>query len=182
MQDDMSRQTRLRVADLPQNRATPFSVKPQQADLAAIAEELGILSVRKLVFNGTLQTEGKTDWRLTAQLGATVEQSCVLTLDPVTTRIDQSVSRRFVADLSTDMDEEIEMPEDDSEEALEAEIDLTRVMVEALALALPDYPRRDDAALEKSEFSAPGVTPMTDQETKPFAGLAQLKDKLEKGK
>ena len=115
-------------------------------------------------------------------LGATVEQSCVVTLEPVVTRIDQPVSRAaFVAQMAADLEEETEMPEDDSQEQLEAEIDLVRVMTEALALALPDYPRRDDASLENTAFSAPGVTPLTDEDTKPFAGLAQLKDKLEKG-
>lgn len=177
----MPQTTVLRVADLPQNRPTPFHLKPGKADLAAMADALGILGIRKLDFKGAVQAQAKTDWRLTAQLGATVEQSCVITLEPVTTRIDQPVTRDFIADLSVDLAEETEMPEDDTSEELGPEIDLTRVMTEALALALPDYPRREDAALIQSEFSAPGVTPMTDEDTKPFAGLAQLKDKLEKG-
>lgn len=181
MPDDMPQHTLLRVADLPQNRATPFLLKPDRAELDAIADELGILGIRKLVFKGALQAEGKTDWRLSAELGATVEQACVISLEPVTTRIDQPVSRSFVANLSADLAEEIEMPEDDSQELLGPEIDLMRVMTEALALALPDYPRRDDATLGQREFSAPGVTPLKDEDTKPFAGLSQLKDKLEKG-
>ncbi|WP_299844197.1 DUF177 domain-containing protein [uncultured Roseovarius sp.] len=181
MPDDIPPITILRVADLPQNRATPFHLKPDSTGNAEIAHELGILGIRKLDFKGTVQAEGKSDWQLTAQLGATVEQACVITLDPVITRIDQPVTRSFVANLSADLAEEIEMPEDDTTEALGAEIDLFRVMTEALALALPDYPRRDDATLDQSEFAAPGVTPMKDEDTKPFAGLAQLKDKLEKG-
>ena len=181
MPDDMPQQTVLQVADLPQHRATRFHLTPDKADRHRIAGELGILGIRKLDFKGQLQAEGKSDWRIGAQLGATVEQACVITLDPVSTRIDQPVSRLFVKDMAADSAEEIEMPEDDTQEALTAEIDLERVMTEALALALPDYPRREDAVLSQSEFSAPGVTPMTDAEAKPFASLAQLKDKLGKG-
>jgi hypothetical protein len=44
--------------------------------------------VRKLRFIGTLEPEGAQDWRLTADLGATVVQPCVVTLAPVTTRLE----------------------------------------------------------------------------------------------
>lgn len=181
MSENLPKSAILRVAELPQNRATRFHLVPDDAEKARIAEALGILGLRKLDFRGTLMAQGKTGWFLQAQLGATAEQSCVVTLKPVVTRVDQPVSRSFVADFTADLAEETEMPEDDTTEALTPEIDLTRVMTEALALALPDYPRRDDAALDQSEFSEPGVTPLTDADTKPFAGLAQLKDKLEKG-
>jgi len=53
-------------------------------------------------------------------------------------------------------------------------------MAEALALALPDYPRAEGAALDKSTFAAPGTAPLQDADLKPFAGLAALKSKLEK--
>ncbi len=182
MPEEMPQQTTLRVADLPESRATPFDLVPENTLRDQIAEDLGILGIRKLSFAGKIAAEGKRDWKLAAQLGATVEQACVVTLDPVVTRIDQTVTRKFVADMEADLEEEVEMPEDDSEEPLGSEIDLIRVMTEALALALPDYPRRDDATLENIAFSAPGVAPMTDEDTKPFAGLAGLKDKLEKGK
>lgn len=181
MPEEMPQQTNLRVADLPQNRATRFNLVPDAALRDRIADDLGILGIRKLSFAGALEAEGKNDWKLTADLGATVEQACVVTLEPVVTRIDQTVTRSFLSKLEISLEEEVEMPEDDSLEQLEAEIDLVRVMSEALALALPDYPRRDDAALENTAFSAPGVAPLTDDDTKPFAGLAALKDKLEKG-
>ncbi len=179
--EDMPQPHMLRVADLPQNRPTAFKLNPSSDERAAISRDLGILGIRKLVFDGTLSAQGKSDWRLDAALGATVEQSCVITLEPVVTRIDTAVSRRFIAGLDAGLEDEVEMPEDDSQEALGPEIDVTRVMIESLALALPDYPRRDDASLETSTFSAPGVDPLTDAEIKPFAGLAALKHKLEKG-
>lgn len=171
----------LRVSDLPQNRATRFDLAPDPSARDGIARDLDILDVRKLAFSGSVSALGKTAWKLDGTLGATVVQACVVTLEPVVTRIDTPVTRQFVAGLDKDLDDEVEMPEDDTQEPLGPEIDLGRVMVEALALALPDYPRSDDASLESSTFAAPGVTPLTDAETKPFAGLAALKQKLEKG-
>ncbi len=170
----------LRVADLSQRNQTAFRIAPDKPILDRIAHGLAISGIRKLVFEGHISADGKTDWQLRAKLGATVVQPCVVTLEPVVTRIDQPVNRRFVAGLTLDeAEEEVEMPEDDTQEALGAEIDLMRVLTEALALALPDYPRSENAQLDQATFAGPDVTPMTDAETKPFAGLAGLKDKLE---
>jgi len=179
----------LRVADLPTKKPTRFELVPEQAALRAIAEELGLQGLRKLRFKGEISADGKRDWRLTAQLGATVTQPCVVTLEPVTTRIEEPVERRFVAEIpdfgpsakKSDEDEEgIEMPEDDNTELLDSHIDPGAVMLEALSLALPLYPRAEDAALEETNFTEPGKDAMTDEDTKPFAGLAALRDQLGK--
>ena len=169
----------LRLADLPHNGARPFDIAPDAAGCRAVADTLGINAVRKLRFAGTLTPEGRTDWRLTAQLGATVVQDCVVTLDPVTTRIEEEVLRVYRADIEPPAMGEIEMPEDDTEEALPAELDIAAVMIEALALALPPYPRKADAAPLDVVVTEPGKAPMTREEARPFAGLAALRAKLE---
>ena len=107
-------------------------------------------------------------------------QACVVSLDSVTTRLDEAIRRLYVADLPEVVGNEIEMPEDDSIEALTSEINLLDVAVEALALALPQFPRKQDAELGEAVFAEPGVTPMTDDEAKPFAKLGVLKDALKK--
>ena len=127
----------------------------------------------------TLTARGKTDWQLKAQLGATVVQDCVVTLDPVTTRIEEPISRRWVRDLpELEAGDETEMPDDETLEQLGAEIDLGEVMIESLALALPLFPRADGAALDQANFAAPGVAPMRDEDARPFAGLSALRDQL----
>lgn len=172
----------VRVADLPARKASRVSVQPDAAALDALAQALGIKAIRKLRFDVTLSPTGKRDWRLDGQLGATVVQSCVVTLDPVTTRIDEDVARQYIQDYEEAPDgSEVEMPEDDTVEPLPAVIDLGVVATEALALALPLYPRADGAALADSAFTEPGKKALTDDDVKPFAGLAGLRDKLQKG-
>lgn len=172
--------TRLRVADLPTRRETRFDLAPPADACAALAREYDLIELRKLRFSGQLRALGKQDFRLEAQLGATVVQSCVVTLAPVTTRIDAPVERLFSADPPEPEDEggESEMPEDDRVEALGEWIDLGAIMTEALSLAIPAYPRAEGAAMEVAQFAEPGTRPMTDDDAKPFAGLAGLKDKL----
>lgn len=170
----------LRVADLPQRGTRRFDLAPGSDICAALARDLDLTSLRKLSFRGAISPEGKADFRLDAQLGATVVQPCVVTMEPVTTRIDEAVLRRFLHDWHAPDDrDEIEMPEDDSTEPLPAEIDLIAVLREALALALPDYPRAPGAALAQTDFAADGVTPLSDEDVKPFAALSALKQKLD---
>ncbi|WP_135505644.1 YceD family protein [Roseovarius aestuariivivens] len=174
---------RVRVATLKAAQEHAFEIVPDEMSLARIAKELNLLDLRKLRFTGHILPEGTADWRVEAELGATVVQPCVITLEPVTTRVEEQVTRRFLRDVPAPLPEtdEVEMPEDDTIEPLGEVIDLHAVMQEALALALPPYPKRSDAELEKTDFAPPGATPLRDEDVKPFASLAALKRKLEGG-
>jgi uncharacterized metal-binding protein YceD (DUF177 family) len=173
----------LRIADLSQRRPHRFALRPDRPALDAIAAQLDLVGLRKLSFSGELWADQGHDWQLEGTLGASVTQPCVVTLEPVTTRLDGPVTRRFLDEMphETTKAEEIEMPEDETIEPLRDRIDLEAVMIEALALALPDYPRKDDVAPVEAEFTPPGASPIGEERQKPFAGLADLKKKLEDG-
>lgn len=173
----------LRTATLVPGRGAEFDLQPTGPDLAALAEWLGIDKVRKARFAGRIAAEPGGGWRLTAHLGATVVQPCIVTLAPVTTRIDEEVARRYLPDYrdpaaDASPDDEIELPDDVDTEPLGQTIDPGAVMAEALALALPLYPRAADAGLEQTAFTEPGKAAMTDEDARPFAALASLRDKL----
>lgn len=166
----------IRVADLAARRATPFCHEPDAVARAAIAKAIGADRVRKLRFNGALHPEGKRGWRLEADLGATVVQPCVVTLAPVTTRIDQPVVRRYTDD-DTPPEGETEIPDDDTIEPLGAVIDPGAVMIEALLLALPLYPRAEGVAPGDVIATPPGAAPIEDV-VKPFSSLVDLREIL----
>lgn len=166
--------SRFRVADLPARKATRFSLAPDAEGRGAIAGALGLRGLDKLSLEGELRPQGRRDWVLEATLRATVTQDCVVTLAPVVTPIEEKVTRTYLADMPEPEGEEVEMPEDDSAEPLPAFIDAGAVMVEALTLALPLYPRAEGAELGQALFAEPGTAPMSDEDVKPFAGLADL--------
>lgn len=176
-----TRKTRLRLGDLPTGAPTEFTLEPDAAARQALADRLGILGLRKLRFTGALTPEGRSDWRLEARLGATPVQTCVVTLDPVATRIDEDVLRRYTAH-PPEVPEgaEVEMPSDDTLEPLPETLDLEQVMAEAVALALPAFPRKPDADLGDAVYAEPGTEPLRDADLKPFAGLQALRDSLDK--
>ncbi len=151
------------------------SVVPDAADRARIASALGLDALRKLSMTGALEPEGARDWALEATLGATVVQPCGITGAPVTTRLDEPVRRRWLAAALRSpppaAGSETEMPEDDETEPLPDAVDLGAVLVEALSLAVPAFPRAPGAALGEAVHAAPGTAPMRDEDARPFATL-----------
>lgn len=179
-QDGNESSTIIRVATLKRDGARDFRLEPGPDARAEMAQALGVSAVRKLRLDGQITPVDREDWRLEAHLGATVVQPCVVTLEPVTTRIEEPVARRFLAHPPELVDgAETEMPEDDSEEPLGDAIDLIAVMLEALSLALPAYPRADGAELGDVRVTEPGKTALSDADARPFAALKGLRDRLE---
>jgi uncharacterized metal-binding protein YceD (DUF177 family) len=152
-----------------------FDLRPEPAALAALADLLGITAVRKMHFVGEIRASGRGDFVLEGTLTAQVVQPCGITLAPVVTNIHEPVLRRFVADMPVPEGDEVELPEDDSAEPLPEIIDAGAVAAEALALALPLYPRAPGAELPGAVVvGPPGVAPLKDEDLRPFAGLAAL--------
>ena len=171
----------LRIAALAARKPTRFRLEADAAQRAVIAQDLGITALAALSFKGELRPLRSRDWELVADLVAEVEQPCSVTLVPVRTAISEKVERRYLADMPEPEADEIEMPTDDSQEALPAVIDPAAVAVEALALALPMYPRAPQAELGEAVFAADGVQPLRDEDLRPFSALASLAQKLESG-
>ncbi len=169
----------IRLSALDGGKDHGFDLSPDAGGRAAMADDLDIRGIKKLRFAGRLIPQGRHDWRLEAQLGATVVQDCVVTLAPVTTRIDESVTRIYLRNFAEPTGAEVEIPEDDSAEPLPEMLDLTEVMAEALSLALPPFPRTEGADLGEVNVTEPGRAAMTYESARPFAGLAALKKDLE---
>ena len=179
----MTHQTTFLVTELKDSKPTAVSIELTLEQMSGIAGDLGLEGLSKTRFEGQIEPYGRKNWRLVGKFGASPVQACVVTLNPVKTRLDLDVERIYLADYEAPEEDSVtEMAEnDDISEPLGDEIDLLAVIAELIALNIPAYPRAQDAKLENQLFAAPGVEPLTDQELKPFASLAELKEKLEKG-
>ena len=170
----------LRTGGLSPRKPTRFDLKADADQRSGLAAELGLLSLSHLRLTGEIQPRGREELLLTACLTARAEQPCVVTLAPVAAQIEEPVRRRYVAGLADPEGDEVEMPEDDSQEPMPEEIDLLAVAAEALALALPLYPRAPGAELGEVVHGPVGTAPLTDAALKPFAGLSGLAERLAK--
>jgi uncharacterized metal-binding protein YceD (DUF177 family) len=163
----------LPVSQLLAKRRTGLRFTPDAPQRAAIAKALDLLDLPEMRLEGEAEPHGR-DLVLTARLVARAVQACVVTLAPVPARIDQEVRRRFLADWQEPEGEEAEIPEDDTIEPMPVAIDLAGLAIEALALALPEYPRAKGAELGAQEFPPPGASDEGTETRKPLADLAAM--------
>ncbi len=169
------------VGGLSKRKPTRFALRPEADVRAQIAESLGLLEVISLRFAGEVRPDGARDFVLEGRMDAIVVQPCSISLAPVRSELSEPVLRRYLADWTTPEGDEVEMPEDDSTEPLPEVIDAGHVLIESLLLALPLYPRAPGAELGEAVFTAPGAAPLREADLKPFASLAELKQRLDDG-
>lgn len=169
-----------RVAAIAGRSQTHVKFAPGAQDRSQIAAALGLLDLPEMRFEGDIRPQGKRDLVLTARLTARAVQPCSVTLEPVPATVDEAVTRQYLADFREPEGEEVEIPEDDTLEPLPEVIDAAAVAIEALALALPLYPRAPGVDLGEVVAAPPGEAPLREADLKPFAGLAKLIEGREK--
>jgi uncharacterized metal-binding protein YceD (DUF177 family) len=143
------------------------------AERDAIAKRLGLSSLSCLDAHVTLARTGDII-RAEGRLAAALDQSCVVTGDPVAAHIDEPFTLIFMPEpQASRSDEEIELGQEDCDVVFYdgASIDLGGAIADTLALSLDPYPRSAgaDAALKEA-----GV--MSEAEASPFAALAKLRN------
>jgi uncharacterized metal-binding protein YceD (DUF177 family) len=142
------------------------------SELKAIAKRLGLASIDRLEVHVTLSRTGEVV-RADGRLVAALEQSCVVTGEPVSSHVDECFALLFTPEPPAGgADEEIELGEQDCDVVFYdgAVIDLGGAIADTLALSLDPYPRSAgaDAALKEA-----GV--LTEEQASPFAVLAKLR-------
>jgi uncharacterized metal-binding protein YceD (DUF177 family) len=171
----MSTSKKFRLDDARNRTARQFTHVPDADESERLKAEFGLLGLKKAEMSVSVEPKGRGDWVLTGHIGATVVQPCVVTLKPVTTRIDAKVERIWMVEPPEPKgSDEVEMPEDDRIEARPAVLDLAALFAEALALELPEWPRAEGAALPED------VQQHQDERPNPFAALADLKARMDK--
>ena len=137
----------------------------------AVAKRLGLPSLDRLEAHVCLERTGEVV-RAKGRLLAALDQSCVITGDPVAAHVDEAFALLFTPEPAAAPDEEIELGEADCDVVFYdgAVIDLGSAIADTLGLSLDPYPRSAgaDAALKEA-----GV--LTQEQASPFAVLAGLK-------
>lgn len=143
---------------------TRRSITAEAAERAALAARFGLLALDRLDAEVRLTPLTGGLIRLSASFTADVVQSCVITLDPVPARIEETFTLLFgvvtpAREVMLDGEGEVVEPIPDGV------IDLGEVVAQQLSLALDPFPRTPEAGLpEAGEGPAPG-------RPSPFAAL-----------
>jgi len=130
----------------------PISAEP--GERAALARRFELLSLDRLEAEIRLKRVGGGMIRLTGHFSADVAQSCVVSLDPVASALEQDFTVLYGA---TEPDKSVIMVdlESDAAEPFDGDaIDIGEAVAQQLALALDPYPRAPGVCVEWKEDAA----------------------------
>lgn len=144
------------IARLPA-RGMPVRIVADEAQRSELATVHDLLSVDRLEAELVVTTWKSRGIRVTGNVRAAVNQSCIVTLEPVASRIDEQVTAVFAPEgsrlLRPDMDDGGEIlldPEgpDGPEPFVGNEIDVGALVEEFFALGIDPYPRKAGATMD----------------------------------
>ena len=173
----------VRFSEINQSKPFEFHLILSSQKISELIERLDLLNIKKVSLAGILSPISINEWRLKAELRATVKQKCVVSFKPVQTIVNETIDRTFSSSdlqnaLAADDDGTTPVIFDDTLHEFNDEIDLTDIIFEELTLTLPLYPKFKGAELGSYSVTEPGIKPLTEENLKPFAQLSQLRDKL----
>lgn len=163
------------IPDIGLHRELEASAAERQAmaDLAGVRD----IPLAQATFDVVPKSGGRV--QVTGHVRARVGQTCVVTLEPIESEIDEEVDLIFAPEAEVRrLADLIEEGQDDQEPAEVADppeaivngiIDLGRIATDALFLAIDPYPRKPGVVFE-AEVTA------LDPEDHPFAALKALQD------
>ena len=167
------------VAQIP-DRGLHRELDADEAQRKALADIAGLREVRSAHASFDVIPKSGGRFHVAGHVRARVGQTCVVTLDPIETEIDEAIDLMFappeqIPALSDLVDDAASTEGDaDPPEPIEGGvIDLGRLATDALFLGIDPYPRKVDAVFDH-EVSPP------DPEDHPFAALKALKAKTKR--
>ncbi len=161
---------RVAVEDLP-DEGRHVELQPDAATREAIARAAGVLALPRMQAVYDLAPVAGDGVRVSGTVSATVEQTCVVSLEPVVSEIEEPIDLVLVP---ADSASAGARPNPDADQADPPEplqgggVDLGALAVEFLVLGIDPYPRKPGVV-----FDPPGAG--TGAAEHPFAALAALK-------
>ncbi|MXP26074.1 DUF177 domain-containing protein [Altererythrobacter indicus] len=153
-------------------KEAPVTLNATPEQCAALAKRFDIPQVKSLTAKLTLQLE---DGDVTAKgrMQASIVQSCAVSGDDLPVEVEESLSFRFVPDV-TITEEEIELEEEDCDEIPYSgtSFDLGEAVAQSLALAIDPFLTGPNADQVRKEVGL-----LDETSAGPFAALAGLKTK-----
>jgi uncharacterized metal-binding protein YceD (DUF177 family) len=159
----------IRAEDVPEI-GRQMTLVADAATRQAIAKVAGLRSLPRLEANFDVTRHG-SGVRVVGQVSATVDQTCVVTLEPMTNEVEEAIDVAYAPQAGVP---EQAATEDGTEEGpeplVDGTVDLGSLAIEFLLLGIDPYPRRPDAV-----FAPPQAQESQASPSGAFAALAALK-------
>jgi uncharacterized metal-binding protein YceD (DUF177 family) len=159
------------VAEIP-DTGRRFELAADARTREAVAKVAAVLAVPRLKAEFELTRHGRDGLRVVGSVSATVEQNCVVTLEPMQSEIDEAIDLVFAPPRVSPSEhapkEDSEILGEDLEVLRDGVVDLGAVATEFLILGIDPYPRKPGAVFD-------ALKPEDGPANRPFAALAALK-------
>jgi len=168
---------RIRLDEVPAT-GRHVELEADDAARAAVAKAANVDAVEALAATFDLTRLGRDGLRAVGTARARVLQSCVVSLEPMVTTVEETIDVAFAppreaevgarADLEPPDDSLLSQGEEPPEPLVDGAVDLGALATEFLILGIDPYPRKPGVA-----FTPPAAS--VDSPAQPFAALAALK-------
>jgi hypothetical protein len=165
------------VTGLRRDAKTQFRSVAERDELVKLARYLDVERVDKLTLTGFISPTEGNGWRIHGRLMASFAQSCVISLAPLSIKHNTEIERFYLPEdhLITEQEVHVSHDEQDMPDPFTDYLDPAQLAVDELVQMIAPYPRAKGVELAQSGFAPPGITPLTDDAARPFAGLSALK-------
>ncbi|MCC2112634.1 MAG: DUF177 domain-containing protein [Hyphomicrobiales bacterium] len=175
MSDEFPLSRPLGIAEIPADGLV-VEIVAEPHERTALADALDILAVSRLEARLEVARWRRGGVRITGTVEADVEQSCVVTLDPVAQTVREEIEMAFLPEDGTRAAAEPDVffdpeAEDPPEPIVGGVIDLGVLVAEHVALGLDPYPRKPGAVFEP----VIDADDAAEEERSPFAVLSDFK-------
>ena len=167
------------------------TIEPDEKQREALAEHFDILAIDNLKADLTFKREqGGLIIHVTGHFSADIQQTCVVTLDPIHSHIEEDFEAWYgdleqavsftkpkqQKDALRQHGETPIVPEKDDPEPIEdGKLDLGDIVMQFVSLAIDPFPQKD--GVELGEGDVPEVKEPAPERKNPFAKLQEWKDK-----
>jgi uncharacterized metal-binding protein YceD (DUF177 family) len=143
-----------------------FALAANAEERAAVARLAGLRDLPRLEADFDVTRQG-SGLRVSGRVSATVGQTCVVTLEPLTNEVDEKIDLLFMPPSrppaesgdAVQTDEPVEAKWDEPEPLVGGVVDLGAIATEFLVLGLDPYPRKPGAIFEPPQQREPDESP-----------------------
>ena len=163
---------------LAQTKKYKFNHHSNQTELVELQKILPIEKLLYFSFKGNLIQPKNKNYDLFASFKAIIIQNCVITWKPIKTIITNNIERCYKEEKISHTTEDIPFDLGSTDiESIQKELNIGDVILEALCLEIPDYPKKKNAQFKSLTITEFGMEPLDQSPNNPFSILKDISKK-----
>ena len=144
-----------------------FNVNLDQKELKNLSNFLNLKNIKNFKCSGEMEKIINNKFKFRCIISCQIFQKCIISLEDVKSKINKITKRTIIFDEKLTSDENIDY--------FENKINIGDIIIEILALEIPDYPRLPGKKFEGLTITKKGTQKFNKEKINPFSILKKLK-------